>query len=302
MNHLPINNPTYMLAPNWIYHPGESIALGNIIADPSLPHLAISRPPSKNDLDKEGAASLPKIQKHTDTDWRLAAGSRRNLSAGLWATFLDIFGVRLRAERGRISDADYTMNSLQTVYFTDLPSQAYVRQCIAAEPELRELMRLDNLFGRPVYMITGLKIARGFSLSANSSSATGGSAKAGAGTGDAAAGGEFAASRETAGQLNFSSASDIVFAYQLMKIKPKGWKQKRLERSEYHSSAAFLGDRDGEDGEDGSEQEQFEAEWDFPDVEDLKILDTEFSEKQIVDDEENIVRTCITFEGDEDDY
>ncbi|KAI8955495.1 hypothetical protein F4801DRAFT_529590 [Xylaria longipes] len=300
MHPLPVNNPTYLLAPNWTFIPGGPIDLGNIVADPFRPHLVLSRPPSESDEDKKEAARLPSTQRHTEGNWRLALGSSRNLTVGLWAKFVDVVGVRLGAERSRLLDTSYAMDSLETVYFTDLPSPDYICQRVAAHPGLREIMRLDNAYSRPVYMVTGLKIARGFSLSVGSSSATSASAEVGGGDGEVAAGGQFAASREKRGQLDFSSTSDIVFAYQLMRIAPKGWKQKRFKISEFHSAAAFLSD---DNDDHGPEQEQFEAEWDFPDVPELKDLDTEFSEMKIVGgDTENTEWTCISFEDDEDDY
>jgi hypothetical protein len=41
---LPVANPTYLLAPNWTFRPGGSIALGNIIANPLKPHIVLTKP------------------------------------------------------------------------------------------------------------------------------------------------------------------------------------------------------------------------------------------------------------------
>lgn len=48
-------------------------------------------------------------------------------------------------------------------------------------------------------------------------------------------------------EAGFSADHNIVFAYQLLKIKPKGWKKdKKLVPSEFHHRKAFLDDDQNE--------------------------------------------------------
>jgi len=268
-----VQNPTYLLAPNWTFPPGGPIDLGNIIADPFRPHLVLTRPASDG--------PQPSIQKVRETDWQLQVDSGLNLTVGLWAKFVDNVGAKIRLQYKHRLGSDYSMVALETVYYTDMPTLAQVQERVK-DPDIHELLRLDNLFSRPVYMVTGLKIARGFRLSSKSSSSDGGVGEAG---------GEIDVAVAKAHEHRFKSETDIIFAYQLMRIAAKGWKEKTLKLTEYHPSAAFLGDNE--------EQEQvLEVESEFPQVSDLKELGTVFSDMTVTDGTTEYV--CIAFEEEDD--
>ncbi|EFW99985.1 hypothetical protein CMQ_303 [Grosmannia clavigera kw1407] len=281
----PVRNPTYMLAPNWTFLPGGPIGLGNIIADPFYPHIVLTRPA----IDPE---SSPSVQRALERDCQLQSGSKLGVSVGLWARFLDSVGLNLRTKHENQRSTTYKMSSLETLYYTDMPTLAEVQERIE-DPVVHELMRLNNPFSKPVYMVTGLKIAKGFSLSDSGSSTNGGSVGSDipiAG-GPATVGAEAAVEVEKEHSYKSEAGSDIVFAYQLMTIAPKGWKKKTFRLAEHHSSAVFLGDDDDE------EEPAIEVELDYPKVADLKEFGTDFSHMTVMDGVGECI--CIAYEGEE---
>ena len=69
---------------------------------------------------------------------------------------------------------------------------------------------------------------------------------------------KFDAKAESRLSDGFESGNDIIFAYQLLRIKPKGWgKNQTLDIDEFHDKAAFLGDDEGNE-----EEEQVQVEKD----------------------------------------
>jgi hypothetical protein len=243
----PIQNPTYMLAPNWTFRPGGSIALGNIIVDPSKPHRVLTKPdPSKPPTSTETT---------TEDDWRLHLGKKRNLNLSLWAEFLQHIGFNIGTDHDQDKSTEYTMKSLETVYFADEPPIEEIQGRVE-DPKVRKLMRLDSILSKPVYMITGLKIAKGFTLSVEQSSRHGGNIGGSAPVvAQVSIGAGVGGSVETSRSDGFQSANDIIFAYQLLKIVPKGFKEKSFEIKEHQSKATFLED------DHTTEEVKIEVEW-----------------------------------------
>ncbi|RYO92387.1 hypothetical protein DL766_000357 [Monosporascus sp. MC13-8B] len=277
-----VENPTYILAPNWTFVPGGPIALGNVIADPSRPHIVLKKPP-------KNPATQPSVQQVSEKNWRLHLSSQLNLSASLWAQFVELVGLKLGASHGRHARASYSMRELETVYYVEMPDSAFVKELIK-DPAVHELMRLDNPFSRPVYMVTGLKISRGFVLSVDKSGDNSGGLGASGPAGPATAGGGVDISVKSEKGLGFESGNDIIFAYQLVRIAPKGWKEKTFKLREYAPSAAFLSD-----GDDKDEQEM-EVESDFLEMQDLEDPGMGFSSTKVLNG--SMEYSCIAFEDE----
>ncbi|KAH8896422.1 hypothetical protein GQ53DRAFT_743583 [Thozetella sp. PMI_491] len=228
-------NPTYFLAPNWTFLRGGKIALGSIIVDPLKPHIPLTR------LDP--TQPQPATTTVPEANWRLSLETATSTTLGVWATFLDNVRLSLSAQRERIKNHHFTMTSLETVYYTDDPTDEEL-QARCRDAKVRNFMRLDSTLCKPVYMITGLKIATGFKLEALDSTAHEGAAELGGQVApEVSVGVKAGASGSSKGEIGFESGSDIVFAYQLIKIKPKGWgKDKKLVWDEFTNSKAFLSD------------------------------------------------------------
>ncbi|KAE8447648.1 hypothetical protein EG329_010619 [Mollisiaceae sp. DMI_Dod_QoI] len=242
-----VQNPTYLLAPNWTYRPGGPIALGNIVVDPFRPHRVLSKPTD----------ALPDTETATEKNWRLAIEKVRSINVSIWTQLFQQASFKLAAQNEKTKSGSFTMKSLDTIYFKDEPSIEEITERVK-EPRIRNIMKADSLFRSPVYMVTGLKIAKEFQLTHEDSSKVGVTVE-GSGTvaPEASVGVSVDASSSTKLSDGFEASNDIIFAYQLLKIKPKGWgKDQTIQTDEFHHKAAFLGD----DGEEEEEDEDIEVE------------------------------------------
>ncbi|KXX82244.1 hypothetical protein MMYC01_200420 [Madurella mycetomatis] len=238
---LPIVNPTYFLAPNWTFRPDGPIALGNIIANPLKPHIVLTTP--------DPTRPLPATTTVSESDWKLVDESGRALSLSLWANFLESIQLKFGALHGKKLRTEYSIDKLETTYFRDGVTSELVMERVK-DPVIKELMKPESILSKPVFMITGIKIARGFRLSSENDSKHGG--RLGAGVPAAvpvSVGGEGTFDVDKAQNYSFNSDA-VVFAYQLLKIAPKGWAGRRgVHGTEYQSAGAFLGDEGGDDGD-----------------------------------------------------
>ena len=242
-----VQNPTYFLSPNWNFPPGGRIAIGNIIRNPLKPHLFLTRSTNRPQ------PTTSSLERH----WRLSLETATTKTLTLWGAFLEKIRLGTTAQQDRLKNGRFTMESLETIYLSEDPSPEEIKaRC--NDPLVREYMRLDSLLCSPVYMVTGIKVAKGFKLEGEKSSSAsirfegGGEVSQEAGIGIKA---NAATTKRERITDEFESDSDIVFAYQLMKITPKGWrKEKRLKTSEYQHRQAFLQD------EKEAEEEEVEVE------------------------------------------
>ncbi|KAL6353450.1 hypothetical protein LRP88_13942 [Fusarium phalaenopsidis] len=187
----------------------------------------------------------------------LSLSTATTKSLTLWGAFLEKIRLGTTAQQERLKNGRFTMESLETIYLSEDPSPEEIKaRC--NDPLVREYMRLDSLLCSPVYMVTGIKIAKGFKLEGEQSSSAsiefegGGEISQEASIGIKA---NAAATKKERIVDEFESDSDIVFAYQLMKITPKGWrKEKRLKTGEYQHRQGFLQD------EKEAEEEEVEVE------------------------------------------
>lgn len=267
-------NPTFFLAPNWHFPPSGRIAIGNIIRDPLQPH----RPLSKPDTTRETDSVL-------DTNWRLSVGTAININVSVWATFLEKIKLGAEVSRGRLHSGNYTMRELETVCMKSDPTDDEIRlRC--NEASVREFMRVDSVLRHPVYMVSGIKIARGFALKAQVGMRTGGALGLGGEVAPVAwLEAEAQASNERSVSNEFEAGNDIVFAYELLKIKPKGWGgEVEFEVKEYRNRKAFLSE------EERVPDEGVEGEMDVVGPEDLK-------DAHVV----NLPGVCIAYDDETDD-
>jgi len=231
-----VQNPTYILAPNWTFRPYGRIALGNVIVDPFRPH----RPVIKADPNKPLL-----IDKTAEKNWKLSVETATNFNVSLWAQFLEKIHVTASAHSELIKNGRFTMEKLVTVTLKDDPSDKEI-SALCNDPNVKEFMKLDCVLCRPVYVITGLKIAKKFALDGENSKDDGINIEGGGdGTPEVSTGGKVEASKKTKTSAEFESENDIIFAYQLLKIKPKGWaRNKRIVVTEYRPKEAFLADEE----------------------------------------------------------
>jgi len=228
---------TYLLAPNFTFKASTGpIQLGNIIANPFKPTKILSS------LD---ASQLPEVESVTEEEHRLGRETSSAVRGGVWTHFMQSVGGGLSGEASKDVVKRYAIDSLETRCFRNDPTEDEVAARLA-NPKVQAAV-LAGLFGtQPVYMITGIKIANGFSMESEFARAR----EVGAETtlpvtDQVSAGGELHVLRRDALKDCFKGGGDIVFAYQLHVIKQKGRKDNvPLSIDVFESKAAFLGEEE----------------------------------------------------------
>jgi len=238
--------PTYILAPNFTYHPDTSICLGDIVEYPDDPTKPLSSVPE---------AGLPPITKHFDYENEFSNQSSLSLRGSIWANFLDRASARIGGGTGDEVLTKYTIRRLETIYFTKQPTDEEAAERVK-EKKVQAAVDAGLLKKKPVFMITGLKVARGFQLSRSVSSTTDVDAKLEAPiTSEIGMGVDAAHSRGKKAEETHRTGQDIIFAYQLHIIthKRKGLAlaQKDVDIAVYRAPGAFLSE-DERGGEEDS--------------------------------------------------
>lgn len=204
--------PTYVLALNFTYHPNTSICMGDIIEYPDDPTKPLSSVPGPE---------LKQMTRHFDYDHELSNQSNLSLRGSIWANFLEKASVKIGGGTSDELLIKYTIRRLETIYFTKQPTDEEAAQRVQ-DKKVRAAINSGLLRKKPVFMITGLKIARGFQLSGNVSSAINANAKFEAPvTPDTGIGANADYSRENKAEGKHRTGHDIIFAYQLHIITHK---------------------------------------------------------------------------------
>ncbi len=231
-------------------------------------------------LNQDGLLSVPTnlVNESGAVDFQDTIGKSVKGSAGLSATFAHGLAGSGSLIYAFASDSHeiYRCAALETVEFE--PDEQFIADSITASRRVQDFL-LDSFSffgGRRVYMITGLKIATGFTRSSASSAEHGPRLKVdmdGTGFGVPATGGPevsltLGASR---GISHGPASSKIVFAYRAIKISPKGDGQVRYK--DLSGGQYGIGDDDDEeppswDAEPVGEKAMLEE---FPDAEMIAI-------------------------------
>lgn len=203
---------SYFLAPNWTYEADGPIALGSIITDPRCP---------EDSLNAESEIPLPMINvDSTKADYRAVLGQSRDIGVGVSASILSFLGVGgdLTVHKTKNQVHAFDIKRLRTQQFA--PALDYVE----ANMQLPNVQRYlqDTKFRRDLYMITGIQIAYGGSISSFSTTQHGYSTQIGVNGIPAGVpleiGPHLSSSAEKTAGISFGPATEFVFAYRLKKI------------------------------------------------------------------------------------
>jgi len=243
--------PTYLLAPNFHFKPGTGpIALGNIIADPLRPHRALTT------VDAGTVkATYPRIETITDYDRSMTRGNSRDVSMAVWAQFVQTLSAKVSGEYGTSAHMNYTMDALETAYFVTDPPLEEIEARLKV-PRVQTVVKAGRIpgFRQPVYMVTGMMIAKGFAVVQERGKHRTGEVKASGNVptpaGDVGLGVNLANSASTEESDMWKVGEDIVFAYQLLQIEVKGWKGTKIKYDELRHKAAYLNLDDENDDDD----------------------------------------------------
>jgi len=216
--------PTYLLAPNFTTRPFPDgpLDLGTVVEDLES-FYPINQGTSPSDLSR--VVRIPEGQRYTDVkeDVRASARSSSSREASFLASVLDGSMGGDASLRGQRSEEDvYTIARLETVYF--YPSPAYVKQVLQLG-EVKDYLDMAD-YKAPVYLITGLKIAWGATVSSEQGRERAGAAGAevtvpGGGVIDAQVGAHAAVSTTSGTTSSFGKPADFVLGIRVLKVHHK---------------------------------------------------------------------------------
>ncbi|KAF7550734.1 hypothetical protein G7Z17_g5514 [Cylindrodendrum hubeiense] len=220
---------TYLLAPNFTLEPQGPIRIGNIIADPYYPTKPLSTP-----------LNPPVTATHTDFECSFSRDSKKSLQGSVWAEFFRFATPKTSGKVGRATLLEYTMDSLETIRIKEDPSDEEASELVK-DPKVQAAIKAGISGTTLVYMITGLKVARGFRLDKSVTSTRGGGIKTDiAIISEVGVGTDISISHSKGTSESLRSGNDIIFAYQLHMIASKRWWHKRVEIDVYTPKTAFL--------------------------------------------------------------
>ena len=241
------STPTYFLAPSCDFPADGLITLGSIITHPKTPQKSLNH---RN--NQRVAVPADEIQESFKDNWKDAIKVARHNKVTLWASFLQmILGFGTDASVGVTQGRDdvYKFRQLETRFFE--PDAGYIETSLKAEGVITYTSA--TRYKKPVYMVTGVKIARGASVTSNTLKGYEAMLKVGFdGTtliGVPISGGPKVETSSMKGrEVKFDNSSDYVFAYRVVKIKFS--KDGNVKGHEDYVKGAFFSNDEGTNSEE----------------------------------------------------
>jgi hypothetical protein len=233
----------YVLMTDFTTHPDAFPALGAVIQDPLRPN---DTAPLSVLTEQPGVTAHP--DKH-----KTVRSSAFELHGSIWAQFCqNMFRAKIGADVGNDTVTTFETKKLETRYMTKAVDPNEVRER-AKTSNVQDAMNVGGLIGKPVFMISGLKVARGFKHSTVEISkhvvdtAAEAQATEQVSVGGAAGGSSRVGYQEEVNSLpapeNDPGKHDIIFAYQLHIIARKAWwefwKKKGMTVKRYEPEGGF---------------------------------------------------------------
>jgi hypothetical protein len=223
---------TYLFAPNFTTHLGANIQLGTVVADPFRPSKWIAQ----IQLDIE-------TDTHIEYDRSVSPGVTASTHANIFAKFFETASANIGLQRDKSIADHYTMDTLETISYKRDITDDEAAEMVNTNAKIQHAMKSSILGDAPVYIVTGLKIAKGFHLTSKFAKSK--EFNIGAAlpvTEQISAGADVDISHGKTLNEQSSTAQDIVFAYQLHAVANKGWwKRRRVNIDVYAPKAAALG-------------------------------------------------------------
>jgi len=198
---------TWFLLPNNDIPADGPMVLGSIIPDLSDPSYILN----------EGD-TVPIDREYTTytRHWDHIVKSAGDGSVGLLATFLSSWqGGKFGASFNTTTTTHYRIENVQTKFFS--PTQEYIEKAVGSARVLSYLK--GSRYKSPIYIITGLKLARGPNSFVTSSTSAGHEGQTNVGVpGITSGSGNFASRQSNSEDSSFWGGSDFVIGYRLGKI------------------------------------------------------------------------------------
>jgi hypothetical protein len=225
---------SYLLVRDFDNAPDDAIQLGHVLSDPLDPLFSLN-------ADDRLEVPSPILKTSSKTGFTATRGQVRDGKFGIWAQILEGTTFGGSVNFSHIKNDTYTIEKVDTSFMWLAPAAAksYIQQSVDLMGVKRFLAA--GRFRKPVYMITGIKVARGVSVNCEDKGEKGGTVKAmvdGTGMGiPLKAGPEAEVSSKKVKDTAFEGSDDFVFAYQLRKITCS--KKKPLKDEGYAKGAMF---------------------------------------------------------------
>ncbi|KAI1173273.1 hypothetical protein F4777DRAFT_558285 [Nemania sp. FL0916] len=252
--------PTYIPSPNWDIPADSSIVvLGRFIKDPKDPQ-------SKVPASSADPTPPPEVFEGEKIDWHTNLERLRSGSIGLWVKCLQFIQGQLSLSQIKSSLEDHKFAILETKYF--LPDDDYI--ALALKDEGVQAYFYVHNWQKPVYLITGIKIARRASVDTESSTNRSFHAEVEVNPADIdlQAGPKASLESKKKRGISYSGSTDYVFAYQLTRMFPKR-KGQEISSKGFVKGALF-----GKDEESSKAEVKFQDNFDIEEEVDLGFLDT----------------------------
>lgn len=206
---------TWILVRGCQYQPGGAISLGQLLLKPFEPSLPLL-PEGPLPVDPK------RIERTYQTDAEIGTHNSLGVSFQLWTT-IDVLPIQadLKAEKQYSNSVIWNFDRIDSEIF--IPRLQDIQDAVNREEVLTQIHRKKFDFRKRLYMITGVRVARGARLNQQFSKTYGGGARVGV---DLAA---FAAAPVTVGpsgdisntvaeNYSFKSSSDFVYAYRVCEV------------------------------------------------------------------------------------
>lgn len=203
-----MSNKTYFLVSSWDF-PKGSIHLGSLSSSLAQPHITLYKP-SEGDIDTDTYPT-------TKDDFTGFVRSENGDKGGLFFRFLDMFGLgaEASAKYDRKAVLNYSFKHMHTEWFT--PSEDFMKKAVQSKKAASYLKRAG--YDGPLYMVTGLKIVEGASVTTLEDKGKDFSAFIGAEAGPVSVGPQASHTSQTTQLQTFKNSTPVVFAFELVEVR-----------------------------------------------------------------------------------
>lgn len=225
--------PTYIPCSNWdIPATSTLVTLGSLISDPKNP---------ESRIPKSVPPPIPpgSIQTGSKTDWHTTSTQLLSGKLGVWAQCLQIVGLGGDVSFGALKSSleDHRFDALETQYF--LPDSEFIAASLNND-FVQGYLEVHE-WRKPVYMITGIKVARGASVANSTAREVDANAKVGADATMVGApvtlGPKLGFEKKKERSVAYAGSTDYIFAYRLKRIRAR--KGGKLEEGDYIKGALY---------------------------------------------------------------
>jgi hypothetical protein len=148
--------PSYFLPPQWNYHLGGPIALGNILSNPKEPQYAI------NDEDRQ---PLPPFTiNDTKPSFKATITTKSATSAGIGSSLLQLFGFSADVNVSRAKNRTYTIEAKNLTVQEINPKPLWVEKCFTRADVADHIKRYGP---KRLYMIIGIMAVESASVASD---------------------------------------------------------------------------------------------------------------------------------------